>query len=363
MGGTHAKEQDLRALAAAQEHTHFTLAEVRHLRAHFQAIHGEAGGLTRDEFAVLLDDLDTQGLTASSELVNVLFTLCDVDSSGSVEFKELLMALSICARGDASEKLELTFRLFGHGNDASLISRASLLAALTALRPLFSPSADDDAEAAAASSSSPSGGLEDDLEGYVDAIFAECDLDEDGSLNRDEFARAVAARPSLLGFLDKIVSPDTAPDRARRYLVAVDAGQSCSRAFDHVLADIRGTSHALTLISVVRKIDMRHKPPLMDAAAFTAEFDAKNAAMLALMETYAQRARDAGVASVSTQHIKDVQNPGVAIINACDESDIDVLVMGFEGEAGRRSQSAEVHLGDVAQYCINHSPCSVLIVK
>ncbi|KNC52158.1 neuronal calcium sensor 1 [Thecamonas trahens ATCC 50062] len=369
MGQGHAKEAEMRTLAAAQEDTHFTLSEVKHLRKHYERVCG-GSELTRDQFGELVDELHLPGLSDSREMLDEVFTLFDIDESDSVNFKDLLSALSICARGSLEERILLAFHMFG-ATSGGVVSRASMLKVLTHLAPLIRSSGEgvpgvlpSDASSSINSAGVADAGVDiDALSQFVDTIFAECDLDADGALNIPEFTRAVRATPQLLAFMGNFVTADTAANRPRRYLVAVDGGESCHRAFQHVLTDLQGREHSLHLVVVVRKLDPRHKPPLMSSAKFEAEFAARHDAMLATMQSFEELAHEAGVARVETEVVRDVAEVGPAIIDVAHRIDADVLAMGFEGQSGRQHNSADVHLGYVASYCIQHAHCSVLIIK
>lgn len=73
-------------------------------------------GITKDEFLRIIDSMNT-GFVAFAERI---FDLFDEDKSGYLDFRELLICLSVLSKGTFAEKLRVSFDLFDTDNSGYL---------------------------------------------------------------------------------------------------------------------------------------------------------------------------------------------------------------------------------------------------
>jgi nucleotide-binding universal stress UspA family protein len=79
--------------------------------------------------------------------------------------------------------------------------------------------------------------------------------------------------------------------------------------------------------------------------------------VLALLDSAAQTARDAGVEQVET--VARVGDAADAILDVAEEQGSDLIVVGNKGMTG----ATRFLLGSVPNKISHHAPCSVLIVR
>lgn len=180
--------------------THFSTREVRELfdvfRRHADR-DGYRGSLSEAVFcdALVEAGFDVERLRGEIGAKRV-FAAFDHAKNERIDFRELLLGLSTASRGTLAEKMALAFDAYDiEGSGA--VSRDELLSMLTgmdrAAREMAAAHAGgvpaDEAKAA-----------HDDVERFVDALYAEHDTDASGELSREQFERAVMSHPSLADF-------------------------------------------------------------------------------------------------------------------------------------------------------------------
>eukprot|EP00300_Choanocystis_sp_HF-7_P038816 c5619_g1_i1.p1 GENE.c5619_g1_i1~~c5619_g1_i1.p1 ORF type:complete len:386 (+),score=74.76 c5619_g1_i1:96-1160(+) len=350
-----------------QDQTHFTLAEVQHMYRHFQEVArrsgtGEVDRISRADFADALQELHITSMGPRDALLNRLYDVFDHDSNGQVSFREFLTSLSICARGSLRERVIFSFSLYDV-DENGFISKEDMVESLLAMTTTM-----DKLSPLSGSLSAGSDSLRSEVEirGFVDATFDECDLDADGRLSLEEFARAVEAHPVLLQYTKVLMSVDTADDRPHRYIVAVDSTAAAERAFRQVLRDVIKAGHELYVLACIPAIDMDERPPFVKKEQFVAEYEAICERHRHTVASYMEYCGQMGIEATALVET-DVKNVGVRICEVATRIDADVLVLGWEGEdhAERKAGSAshEASLGAVAKFLVNSAPCSILIVK
>ncbi|KAK9449563.1 uncharacterized protein V1518DRAFT_416358 [Limtongia smithiae] len=145
-----------------------------------------SGQLTRPQFQKIYKQFFPFGdPTAFAEYV---FNVFDNDSSGSIDFKEFICALSITARGSVEEKLLWSFQLYDINNDG-MISYDEMLAIVEAIYKMVGSMMklpEDE--------STP--------QKRVDKIFAAMDKDRNGQLTLDEFKKGSQDDPTIVSALN-----------------------------------------------------------------------------------------------------------------------------------------------------------------
>eukprot|EP00455_Lapot_gusevi_P023977 TRINITY_DN2488_c0_g1_i1.p1 TRINITY_DN2488_c0_g1~~TRINITY_DN2488_c0_g1_i1.p1 ORF type:complete len:177 (-),score=55.00 TRINITY_DN2488_c0_g1_i1:288-818(-) len=153
-------------IAAARASSIFQENELRRLHRRFRKLDTDGSGtLTLNEFQAI------QGLE-NNPLVKRVIDIFDTDVSGSVDFAEFISALSIFANTEQkAEKLRFAFKIYDVNNDG-FISNGDLY---RILKTMVGDNLDDT-----------------QLQQLVDRTIYQGDLDRDGKLSFEEFARMVS---------------------------------------------------------------------------------------------------------------------------------------------------------------------------
>jgi len=140
------------------------------------------GKLTKNEFAKIYNQFFPHG--DPSAFAEFVFNVFDDNGDGSIEFGEFLQALSITSRGKLDDKLEWAFRLYDLDNNGS-ITRDEMLEIVKAIFSMVGNHAkfkDDD--------NTP--------EKRVDRIFELMDSDGNGELSKEEFLKGAKQDKSIV---------------------------------------------------------------------------------------------------------------------------------------------------------------------
>ncbi|XP_067935328.1 neuronal calcium sensor 2-like isoform X2 [Watersipora subatra] len=104
----------------------------------------------------------------AEELCNYVFHAYDADKSGTIDFKEFMIAIKIVSSGTVYDKLWLAFAIYDI-DGSGRIEKTELLNMVRALSRMMS------------------GGSKETAEEVTDRIFNQLDTDGDGVITRDEF--------------------------------------------------------------------------------------------------------------------------------------------------------------------------------
>ncbi|KAH8753936.1 hypothetical protein BGZ57DRAFT_942623 [Hyaloscypha finlandica] len=130
-----------------------------------------SGMLTKEEFQKIYRQFFPFG--DPSSFADYVFNVFDSDKSGSIDFKEFIVALSVTSRGKMEDKLDWAFQLYDIDGDGK-ISYDEMLAIVEAIYKMVGSMVKLPAD-------------EDTPEKRVKKIFRMMDKDENGSLDMEEF--------------------------------------------------------------------------------------------------------------------------------------------------------------------------------
>eukprot|EP01138_Halocafeteria_seosinensis_P010784 gb/GECG01011014.1/.p1 GENE.gb/GECG01011014.1/~~gb/GECG01011014.1/.p1 ORF type:complete len:1451 (+),score=219.92 gb/GECG01011014.1/:1-4353(+) len=128
-----------------------------------------------------------------------LFTLFDKDESGVINYEEFIFGLAIWCRGTVEERMEFLFNMYDLNGDG-YVSKADLRTMLNHLprevvrtmdRGSLDVSSNSELHTAA-------------VDSMVKRAFEECDLDRDGKLSFQSFAKWLEKTPEILQFLSAV---------------------------------------------------------------------------------------------------------------------------------------------------------------
>jgi Ca2+-binding EF-hand superfamily protein len=145
--------------------------------------------LTMDEFQKIYKQFFPFG--DPSTFANYVFNVFDTDKSGSIDFKEFIIALSVTSRGKMEDKLDWAFQLYDIDGDGK-ITYNEMLQIVEAIYKMVR-GANDSGPKAEVIDEAQVGSMvklpadEDTPEKRVKKIFKMMDKDENGSLDMAEF--------------------------------------------------------------------------------------------------------------------------------------------------------------------------------
>ncbi|KAI9227678.1 MAG: hypothetical protein DHS80DRAFT_4303, partial [Piptocephalis tieghemiana] len=164
-----------------------TDSEVELLYQEFSQVADEQGLMHRDQFKMIVGNFVVAS-SATELFLERLFHAFDTDHDDAVNFREYIHGLSIFAKGAPEEKLRLSFDLYDVDQTGS-VSRDTMAKILAELYvPFCSP--DQSAQ----------------IQGVVDRIFSDLDVDNDGKLTFSEFHLAALKEP-VFDLLSQFLAP------------------------------------------------------------------------------------------------------------------------------------------------------------
>ena len=117
-------------MSAEKIHPHLSADELAEFREIFKLVDRDGSGtITKEELGELMDTL---GIDASAEEVDMMISEIDTDSNGSIDFDEFVAVMS--RRVDAtysSSQVKDAFKLFSAGQQPGFITVDALIKSLT----------------------------------------------------------------------------------------------------------------------------------------------------------------------------------------------------------------------------------------
>jgi len=133
------------------------------------------------------------------------------------------------------------------------------------------------------------------------------------------------------------------------------------RAFEHVLRTTINSTHEITLLGIIPKIDKNARPPYMSHEAYQERYDALCAQKRESMQAYTDRCAEFGVnGRMVIEEGIDLDDVSSTIVEFCDEHNIDVLVLGNNFGHGANDGFG---LGENGKEMVDACHCTVMIVK
>uniref|UniRef100_A0A6B2L6T2 EF-hand domain-containing protein n=1 Tax=Arcella intermedia TaxID=1963864 RepID=A0A6B2L6T2_9EUKA len=163
-------------------HTKFGKEEIRKLRVFFEKT-ATKNTLSTVEFKTLLLSLGIfPGL--SDAAAESLFKVVDADGSGTIEFRELVLALSLLTRGTTEEKLGYMFDAFDKDKSGELDTNEIHL--ITEQMKTVAEFLQRDPKK---------------IEPFIENILKKADVDGNGTITKDEWISVGSRTPSVLQLL------------------------------------------------------------------------------------------------------------------------------------------------------------------
>jgi len=138
-----------------------------------------SGQVDRFLYCEVYSSLIVGPIGQTEDMQELLFRTLDTDNSGTISFRELMLALCICAKGNHEQKLAWTFRLYDINGDGHIdfeeVKR--VVSAVYSLR------------------------TEEDTVAAAKRFFDKFEKSEDGMVNQEEFMKALAEERNLVDIL------------------------------------------------------------------------------------------------------------------------------------------------------------------
>lgn len=189
MGNAKSRQED----ASLASSTHFSFDQIKAIHAEFEQINKKGGDITKDQFMETIEPF-VRYATAGSYFLERLFDAFDVNHDGSIEFSEFINGLSSFVKGDAEEKLLLSFKIFDLDHDGS-ITRVELTRMLMLF---YSTLYDEDCKS--------------QIDEVVARIFDDLDVNGDGELDYEEYRLSALKEPMVTDFLDQFLNENPTGD-------------------------------------------------------------------------------------------------------------------------------------------------------
>ncbi|XP_013776193.1 frequenin-1-like [Limulus polyphemus] len=140
------------------------------------------GQLTEEGFQRIYKQFFPQGDPA--KFASLVFGVFDENKDGTIEFEEFIRALSVTSRGNMDEKLVWAFKLYDVDNDGS-ITREEMYNIVDAIYQMLGNKDKED-------------GDEETPKERVDKIFEQLDKNNDNQLTIDEFREGSKRDPKIV---------------------------------------------------------------------------------------------------------------------------------------------------------------------
>jgi len=110
-----ASGMDTRDIKLLEEQTNLDQKEIREQYVKFKGVTSGGDIITREIFSKIMHKCYPR--TYKAELEDDIFRIYDVDNSGTIEFKEFLVIVSVMSQGTPQSKLRQIFRTFDTDNN------------------------------------------------------------------------------------------------------------------------------------------------------------------------------------------------------------------------------------------------------
>ncbi|KAJ3355459.1 hypothetical protein HDU83_003437 [Entophlyctis luteolus] len=181
--------------AKLRDETHFTLQEIKKLRAEFQRQANPDFTISKDQFkATLRNHVQCWSVGAQYLFLERLFDVFDVDGSKTIDFREFIQGLSTFMKGTAEEKMEpVSFKLYDIDHSGSIEPKELI----NIMGRMYSAFYNEDQTGR--------------VRQVVTQIFADLDINGDGSLSMAEYKLMALKEPLIVDFLEQflIVAPES----------------------------------------------------------------------------------------------------------------------------------------------------------
>jgi len=183
-------------LESIQSESQLSVEAIKDLSKEFNKVCDRKGQVTKENFKAILRQAygsDNSTMAAS------IFKMFDTDGSGSIDFREFVMALSFMHSDRVEDVVELCFRCLDLNGDGE-ISKGEMRAVFELQRKFqkyTNLSRSDSSQALSLDKVSLVYSDVGKLNNESDAIFARIDVNGDGGITRDEFMAAMSADPEL----------------------------------------------------------------------------------------------------------------------------------------------------------------------
>ncbi|XP_067938992.1 hippocalcin-like protein 1 [Watersipora subatra] len=137
------------------------------------------GYLKREQFEELYSKNFPDG--DASKFASHVFRTFDKDDSGSIDFKEFVIGLSITRRGTRKQKLKWAFNLYDSDKDG-YITKQEMINIVKSIEKMTGESGDIS-------------------KGKIKEVFSTLDADSDGRLTFDEFSSGAESFPKIVDML------------------------------------------------------------------------------------------------------------------------------------------------------------------
>nr|XP_043624306.1 universal stress protein YxiE-like [Erigeron canadensis] len=138
-----------------------------------------------------------------------------------------------------------------------------------------------------------------------------------------------------------------------KVMVAIDDSEFSDHALNWALKTLHSTivGSELIIYTALNQVDIGYFPELIKKL----QESEKNVAY-ELLKKAKSTCSDYGI---TAEGITEIGDPKVAICNAVEKFNIQLLVVGSHG----RGAVTRTILGSVSNYCVHHAKCPVLVVK
>ncbi|KAJ3068651.1 EF-hand [Rhizoclosmatium globosum] len=179
--------------AELKDETHFTLNEIKRLKQEFQKQANPDFTISKEQFkSTLTKHVHCWSVGAQYIFLERLFDAFDTDRNKSIDFREFIQGLSVFMKGSAEEKMELSFRLYDIDHSGSIEPKELI----NIMGKMYSEFYHEDQTQK--------------IKQAVEQIFADLDINGDGSLSLHEYKLMALKEPMLIDFLEQflIVTPE-----------------------------------------------------------------------------------------------------------------------------------------------------------
>ncbi|KAJ3327046.1 hypothetical protein HDU76_012416, partial [Blyttiomyces sp. JEL0837] len=181
----HSASKDVETL---KEETHFTLNEIKKLKAEFEKQADSDYTITKEQFRYTLEKhVHCWSAGAQYLFLERLFDAFDLDGNHKIDFREFIQGLSAFMKGTPEEKMALSFRLYDIDKSGS-IEPKELIKIMGQMYSAFYN--EDQSER---------------IREVVTRIYDDLDINGDGSLSLTEYKLMALKEPMIIDFLEQFL--------------------------------------------------------------------------------------------------------------------------------------------------------------